>query len=333
MLYKPYRSLILILLAAVLLAGCGRTARKADNEAVAVSQAAPEKKAEEPEKKDVPPPEEKMPDKNMGVITDTVVDVFRDADVQSERVTQAIFNQPVTLLEEKETWVKVNVADGYTGWIKSKHVDRDLWSIHAREYQSRLIITAKTKKITSQARGGGTLKEVVLGTELYIVMKLENWYQVALPGKMTGWVNDSGTIILPADEKVPQTTAEDLVATANKFKGTVYLWGGVSPLGVDCSGLTYICSRINGITLPRDADQQYNFITAKVEKNVDLMKAGDFVFFSTKEDLKDVSHMGVYIGNGQFIHASKSKGSVTTNSLGEDYFKNRLVGVRRVFDK
>ena len=269
-------------------------------------------------------------EKDAGVITDTVVDVFREADVQSERVTQAIFNQRVTVLDAKENWVRIKVVDGYTGWVKSKYVEKDTWSVDYKKYKYKVVITAKTKKIYSQVKGGGTLKEVVMGTELYAVNKADSWYHVALPGKSTGWVSESGSIQIPADGKIPKTTAVDFIATANKFKGSVYLWGGVSALGIDCSGLTYICSRLNGVDLPRDADQQYE-LGEKVGKDVKAMKPGDFVFFSSKEDLKGISHVGIYIGNNQFIHASSSKGSVTVGSMDDDYYRKRLAGVRRHF--
>lgn len=268
--------------------------------------------------------------KNLGVIVDTVVDVFREPDVHSERVTQAIFNQPVEVLASKENWIQVKVVDGYTGWVKSKYVEMDTSSIKPEEFEYRLVTTSKGKSIYSQAKGGAALKDIVMGTEFFIIDKVESWYQVALPGKASGWVNESGTIRLASKEPIPKTSPQDLVSTANKLKGSVYLWGGVSNLGIDCSGLTYICSRINGINLPRDADQQFA-VGQKIDKKVELIKEGDLVFFSTQTDLKDISHVGIYIGDNQFIHATKSKGSVVIGNIKDDYFIKRLVGVRRLF--
>lgn len=267
---------------------------------------------------------------NSGVVNETVVDIFREPDIQSERVTQSIFNQPVRILGEKDNWIKVTVMDGYTGWVKSRYIDRDCTSIDSSLYKSRIIITNKTKKIYSRPVDGLTVKDVVLGTELYCAEKKENWCRVVLPGKKEGWVEAAGMILLASDEPIARTTAVNFTDTAKKFLKTVYLWGGVSASGIDCSGLTYICSRINGITLPRDADQQY-----KAGKEVPIDQKnfceGDLLFFSADEKHESVTHVGIYIGDGRFLHASKQKSNVMISKVSESYYAKRLMGARRIF--
>jgi len=265
-----------------------------------------------------------------GVITDTVVDVFNEPDTQSQRITQAIFNQPAAILEEGEGWTKVKVVDGYTGWIKSKYLDRDCTSIKSEDFKFKVVVTAKTKKICLLPNNSTALKDVVMGTEFYSGNKTEGWYEIALPGNRTGWISASGTIQIPVGDYIPKTSAADFINTANSFKGTIYLYGGVSSWGgVDSSGLIYICSRINGITLPRDAGQQFK---AGEDVKIENIKQGDLLFFSTGEDLEDVSLVGIYIGNNQFLHASQFKGKVTTNSIDESYYSTRLAGIRRIFN-
>lgn len=271
---------------------------------------------------------EKRSYENTGVIIDTVVDVFRERDVKSERVTQAIFNQPVTILEQQGVWTKVQVVDGYTGWIKTKYMDRDCTSIIAEDYKFRVVITGKSKRIYSQLQGGITIKEVVMGTELYSNKKVDGAYRVTLPGRVTGWISETGTIQVPVDEHIPKTSAEDFVATVLRLKGTSYLWGGISSWGIDCSGLTYITTRINGVDLPRDAHEQYE-VGSRISKK--LIRRGDLVFFSNKPGSENITHVGISLGDGSFIHASKAKGYVTISSLDEPYFKERLVGVKRLF--
>jgi gamma-D-glutamyl-L-lysine dipeptidyl-peptidase len=285
------------------------------------SEAVPETKISEGDETDY---------KNMGVITDTVVDVFREPDTQSERVTQTIFNQPVEILEKQENWAEVKVVDGYTGWIKLKYMQTDCSGIKAGDFKYKLVVTGKQSKITSQASGKITLREIVMGTELYSKNKVDSCYEVALPDSKTGWISENGIIQLPVDAQIPKTSTEDFIDTLKKFKGTIYLWGGVSAWGIDCSGLTYICSRVNGVTLPRDADQQFK-LGEVVPVGVSSMKPGDLLFFSTNTDKKDISHVAVYIGTNQFIHASNAKGSVTTGSLTQEYYSSRLVGVKRIF--
>lgn len=266
---------------------------------------------------------------NFMVVNETVLDVFAKPDIQSERVTQAIFNQKVEVLEEQGKWTKVKVVDGYTGWVKPKYIEVDSSIQKAVESKFRVILTSKVKKVYAGSLNSTKLKDVVMGTELYSTNKADGKFQVLLPGGKSGWVDEEGTIRIPLGAQIPKTSAADFVTTAKKFMGTGYLWGGVSSMGIDCSGLTYISSRINGVNLPRDADKQYKL----GEKITDLRSAisGDLLFFSTNEDLKDISHEGIYLGDKKFLHASKSKGSVIIGSMEDNYFKNRLVGIKRIF--
>lgn len=315
--------LFMLVLIFILIPGCSRK-----TEEVSIDMPSESTRLLEQEQNDFSVEETGTDNDTKGVITDTVVDVFRDPDIKSERVTQAIFNQPAVILEDRENWVLVKVVDGYTGWIKSKYLDRNCSSIDENKYKYRIVVTGKEKKISSNPKGGITIKDVVMGTEFYIKNKVDGAYEVALPGNITGWITETGTIQLKLNEHIPHTTAADFGETALKFKGTSYLWGGVSSWGMDCSGLTYICSRINGIDLPRDADQQFEI--GKEVPSGSMMK-GDLVFFSTNTDLKDISHVGIYLGDNQFIHAGKGKGFVVVNSLNEKYYSSRIVGVKRIF--
>lgn len=327
-----------ILLVAVILGiyglfmcGCGKVSQKVSSNIPNGSNGAEEDVAK-PKSSDGKNLDMENKYKNKAVVLETVVDIFREPDINSERVTQAIFNQPVEVIEEKGSWTKVKVVDGYTGWLKSKFIDRDCTSIMEEKYTDRAVITGKTKKVYSSAGGGVTLKDVVMGTELFIKEKKDRYYEVALPGGITGWIDTKDTIKVPSGSPIPKTSAQDFVATVSKFTGTPYLWGGVSSWeGVDCSGLVYICSRINGVDLPRDVDMQFEFIKTGVG-SVEELKAGDFLFFSSSEELKDVSHVGVYVGDGKFIQAAKSKGMVVETGLDTEYYLKRLKGIKRIFE-
>lgn len=106
--------------------------------------------------------------------------------------------------------------------------------------------------------------------------------------------------------------------------GSAYKGGGVNTNGFDCSGFTmYIFNKL-GIDLPHQSGSQFSMGTA-VSRN-DL-REGDLVFFNTSG--KGVSHVGIYVGNGKFAHASSSNG-VIINALSESYYVNRYVGAKRV---
>lgn len=116
-----------------------------------------------------------------------------------------------------------------------------------------------------------------------------------------------------------------LSATAHSYLGTPYLMGGTTRRAIDCSAFTQNVYSAHGIKLPRTADVQYN-VGRKVPRGQE--QPGDLVFFETY--LPGPSHVGIYLGNGKFIHASSSRG-VTITPLNSYYFGPRYLGARRVF--
>lgn len=141
------------------------------------------------------------------------------------------------------------------------------------------------------------------------------------------YVGGKSTGVTPSAAALKGTvaTADKIVATAKKYIGVPYLWGGITPSGFDCSGYVQYVFNIHGISLPRTTTLQYG-AGSYVSKG--SLKVGDLVFFSTGSNWA-VSHVGIYVGDNQFIHASTSKG-VVISSLGNSYWSARYYGARRV---
>jgi len=116
-----------------------------------------------------------------------------------------------------------------------------------------------------------------------------------------------------------------LVQTAREFIGVPYLWGGTSPeTGFDCSGLAMTVYQLNGLDLPRHSATQYDAGNPIDKKN---LQKGDLVFFATNGDGK-VSHVGIYIGNGRFIHAPSRGKNIRIESMSCNFFARRFIGAR-----
>jgi len=116
----------------------------------------------------------------------------------------------------------------------------------------------------------------------------------------------------------------EIVKTAKSYIGTPYRWGGTTSSGFDCSGLTMVTYRVNGLNLPRVSRSQYNAGSYVSKSN---LQPGDLVFFATSGGRR-VSHVGLYIGYGQFIHAPRKGKTVRIDSLSNSYFRRRYVGGR-----
>ena len=120
-------------------------------------------------------------------------------------------------------------------------------------------------------------------------------------------------------------TASNILLTAKKYLGVRYVYGGESAKGFDCSGFVQYVFNKHGINLPRSSSQQAT-VGVKVSKSE--AKPGDLVYFNTQAG-KAISHVGIYLGNNQFIHASQNDG-ITITSLDSSYYKPRLVTIKRV---
>jgi cell wall-associated NlpC family hydrolase len=116
-----------------------------------------------------------------------------------------------------------------------------------------------------------------------------------------------------------------VVGTALSYQGTRYSYGGFSSRGFDCSGFVKYVYQRHGLNLPHNAAGQYGY-GKPVSKGE--LQPGDLVFFRTGRS-RGINHVGIYIGNGRFVHASSAGGRVKIDSLNEGYYKARFVGARR----
>ncbi|MEA3456866.1 MAG: LysM peptidoglycan-binding domain-containing C40 family peptidase [Campylobacterota bacterium] len=124
------------------------------------------------------------------------------------------------------------------------------------------------------------------------------------------------------------TASKPLLKEAKKHLGKRYVWAANGPSKFDCSGFTkYVCNK-NGITIPRTSIMQAK-VGKKVSKN--NLRAGDLIFFDTSDQRKGyVNHVGIYLGNNKFIHASSAKKKVMISSLSKNFYKSRFKWGRRV---
>jgi hypothetical protein len=157
-------------------------------------------------------------------------------------------------------------------------------------------------------------------------------YERALRLQFLGWIDDF-FVVQPVTQHQPIDTrlslGREIVRTAGRFIGKAYRWGGESArAGFDCSGLTMTVYRLNGLDLPRSSREQFRAGTP-IKRSA--LREGDLVFFATGRHSRRVSHVGIYAGDGRFIHAPGRGKRIRRASLSSGYFKNRYVGARRYF--
>ena len=189
-----------------------------------------------------------------------------------------------------------------------------------------MMVTASGLNIRSSwSKDSTKLGTVNYGADLTVTGLCENgWVQVLFQGQ-TGYVNGEYVTDYEEVDNTASAGAIDIANYALQFVGCPYVYGGTSPNGFDCSGLVYYCFGQYGISLKRTADDQMNHNGTAVSKS--NLQVGDLVFFGYGGY---ADHVGIYIGNNNFVHAANPSSGVRVSSLDETYYLNKYLGARRI---
>ena len=231
----------------------------------------------------------------------------------------------VVLDEAEDGWYKVNY-NSVEGYMSGEYldvatkVDTDLGYGKVDADGSTLNMRA------GASTSFDSLCSIPSGTVLELEGIYEGWYKVTYAGN-TGYVSsDYITITTEPATSTSSALGEQIVALAKQYLGTPYVLGGNGPSSFDCSGFTkYIYAQF-GYTLNRTATDQ---LQNGVSVSRDELQPGDLVFFKYNTS-KPVSHVGIYIGNGEFIHASTNRYVVQIDQMNTGHYANVFVYARRI---
>jgi cell wall-associated NlpC family hydrolase len=226
----------------------------------------------------------------------------------SHTVTQARMGDVLRLLKEKDAWYLCQMHDGYLGWVGPESIHlADRQEVEAISDGRVALVTAKTAPVFSEP-GGNTLfiQALVQGSVLPLLEEEGDWVKVGIPGGPDAWMEASKVRAHEGMETVftEEKGALRVIETAKQYLGLPYLWGGTTAYGFDCSGFTQFAMRMNGYSLRRDSDMQYE--QGEEVASRDELKPGDLVFFQTYR--KGPSHVGIYIGDSRYIQSGGQTG-------------------------
>jgi cell wall-associated NlpC family hydrolase len=225
-----------------------------------------------------------------------VAPLHAEARVSSPQTSQRLRGASLLVLERQgDEWLRVRGDDGYDGWVHRGYLAPDQGGRSAAAFR-------RTSLGSTVRTAGGRRLALPLGAGV-------RDDDAVLEGHVAD--ADARRREFPSDPRAIARTALE------RFEGTPYQWGGVTPWGADCSGLVQSCFVLHGVPMPRDAWQQAAAAPAGAAATLERLEelhAGDLLFFSDRPDRR-ITHVGVSIGDGQMVHLALGRGGYAVERL------------------
>lgn len=263
---------------------------------------------------------------------DSSLRVRSEANTDSAILTSLTHGTEVEVLGSAENgWYQISYG-AVTGFVSGDYLvlDETDGTITAVSTSGEAASEPRYGKVTASAlnirSGAGTDYDKVgslrAGRVVEILGETDGWYQIE-----SGYISAEYVVIVDASEAAKSDKGQEIADYALTFVGYPYVYGGSSPSGFDCSGFTSYIYKQFGYSINRTASNQ---LDNGVAVSMSELQPGDLVMFKKGSGSSRASHVGIYIGGGQFVHASTSKVGVIVSNLSDSYYTTGFVGGRRI---
>ncbi len=269
---------------------------------------------------------QQQPSRTAFVVVVPVANMFSAPSQDTDVVSQAIYGANVTALENQGDWVKIRTDDEYTGWARLADLAKRDGAPYGSSGKAVQIsgFSANLYREPNVTKHAPLLTlpfDSVLEVTKERVADGDRWMQVQLPDGRSAYVQNGDVTAQGKPLAIPET-----IALAKKFLGVTYTWGGSSSFGYDCSGFMQMLVRHRGVVMPRDADLQAAWSGVVPVERKDL-QPGDLLYFGSSA--QKITHTGMYIGDGLFIHDTTNTHPMVQISKLDDMPWTRLLVAQR----
>ena len=267
------------------------------------------------------------------VVAANLTGLYAASSFLAEQVSQLLNGWPVEVLLEDGRWRFVRLADGYLGWAYGPYLAET-----AAPAPTHIVCEPVSLLRLAPVASALPINRILGGTAVAAEVQ-GDWAQVTLAGDPTaplrpglaGWLPTAelrSLTELPADAAGRRA---QIVADAVRFTGVPYLWGGCSAFGIDCSGYAQLLHRLAGVTIPRDADQQFDGGRPAAFP----YQPGDLLFFGEgAAEARKITHVAVSLGGWRILHSSRSRNGVQEDDVqAVEHLRESFVGARTLLDE
>ncbi len=264
-----------------------------------------------------------------GKVTASTLNVRENATLNGKIIFTVPKDSFVTIINSVDGWYNIAIDDSQNGWVNSEYIDV------IPNYSIGTITGNNVNLRSEQTDISDTIAVLPANMRVLIKDYKDGWYEVVDSEDRTGWVFKEYVMLnVTNNEYIVSRSASRaafrLIDVAKSLLDKPYVYGASGPSRFDCSGFTSYVFKQIGIEIPRTSKSQATIGTS-IKKSE--LQVGDLVFFDTSGvNNGNISHVGIYIGNGNFIHASSGKSAkrVVISSLTEGYYNEKYVKGRRV---
>jgi SH3-like domain-containing protein len=253
-------------------------------------------------------------------VATNVTGLYAEPSFRSEMVSQLLDGFAVEWLKQEKDWVQVRQDDGYLGWTYRPYLVETV----APE-PTHIVCEPISLMHTDPDASAQVIGRIVAGTAVRVEAQVRAWSRLVLASGLVGWVLREHLRGLEGMLDNAAERRQQMVADGARLMGVPYVWGGCTPLGIDCSGFAQLLHRLAGVSIPRDADMEFG----EGQPVEPPFEPGDLLFFGGEGGKRSITHVGMSLGGWRIVHSSRNRNGVYQDDVqAVPHLRDRFVGAR-----